>query len=745
MEVKEKEKAKEKEEIKVQAKVNENIKEDVKESKKDKHKRLTARPVGSQILSALFFPAAVLYYELLLRLFDLKYTPFFSMGLLRILLFSLAAGLLISLVLNLIPAKRAARITGAVLLAAGIVPFCIERGCRWMFGLYFGATTMGSMTGEVINGFASTVWTVFLNIIPFILLSLVPTAVFVIFRRKIISDKSHDKVIHISTGAAAIVCQTAAVLLSLLGGAKSYYTYDFTANNAVPNFGLVTSLRMELEYAVIGIPQVDLGGYIEDPPPVITTTATTTPANTPAPPQESSGPETTDVPVIEEPPAEYGFNVMDIDFEALAANETDETLKAMHMYFGSLTPSQKNEYTGMFAGKNLIFITAEAFSPYFISEELTPTLYRLTHEGFVFNNYYQPDWTQSTVGGEIANITGIIPNWIDGKWASIAATADYMPFTLGNQFAALGYSTPAWHDHYHTYYRRNEYLPAFGYDYKGLYGGLTLPSGDIWPESDLEMMQATAEGYMDEYVSSGTPFHTYYMTVSGHAGYSYAENAMSLRNREAAKAAYPDASEAVQAYVACNLELEYAMEYLVNMLEEKGIAEDTLIVLGADHYPYGLSTETADYYNELRGFEDTELVTSRYHNALIMWSASIKEPVIVDTPCSSIDILPTLSNLFGLEYDSRLMSGRDIFATNYEPDRYSSCMPLVVFISNHGQGSSWITAAGVYEASTGIFTPNEGITVDEDYISRVKRLAEGKVSYAKLILSEDYYRVVLGA
>ena len=127
-----------------------------------------------------------------------------------------------------------------------------------------------------------------------------------------------------------------------------------------------------------------------------------------------------------------------------------------------------------------------------------------------------------------------------------------------------------------------------------------------------------------------------------------------------------------------------------------------------------------------------------------MWSAAIPEPVIVDTPCYSCDIVPTLSNLFGLEYDSRLFSGRDIFATNYEPDQYSSCMPLVVFANNHGQGNSWITAAGTYEASTRTFTPNEGITVADDYVSRVNNLVAGKIQYAKLIVTQDYYKSVFG-
>ena len=103
--------------------------------------------------------------------------------------------------------------------------------------------------------------------------------------------------------------------------------------------------------------------------------------------------------------------------------------------------------------------------------------------------------------------------------------------------------------------------------------------------------------------------------------------------------------------------------------------------------------------------------------------------------------MPTICNLFGLEYDSRLYSGRDIFAANYEADQYSNCMPLVVFANNKGQGNSWITAAGTYEASTGTFTPNEGVILEdqEDYVARVKRLVNAKLNYSKLIVEKDYY------
>ena len=695
--------------------------------------RATVGLTDSPLLSTLFFPASILYHELLLRLFD-KDTDFFDMALIRIALFSAAAGLLLFLILDLIPKRKAARLIGGAVLFLNAVLLCVERGCRDIIGQYYTLGFMGKMAGDATRDFGGIFLTSILGLAPFILLSAVPFLLFVPLRRKVIRDDGQKKLARLILAAAAVLCQLLGWALSAFGIAANYYTYEFTANAGITHFGLATTVRLELEYAVFGVPIPPLPAFTDaeltQPP------ATATPAASPrpTPPAEPTA-------GITDPPApEYGFNQLDIDFAALEKGTEDETIQAMHRYFGGLTPSQQNEYTGMFQGKNLILITAEGFSPAAIDKDLTPTLYRLTHEGFIFHNYYQPDWTQSTCGGEFAVTTGLIPNWI-GPNLELAAPASAnisMPTVLPKLFQPLGYSTPAWHDHTYTYYDRNTYLENFGYDFKAKDHGMELAHPDLWPESDLEMMQATCGGYIDDYAENGKLFHAYYMTVSGHGKYNWDDNAISAMHREAVEAKYPELSETSQAYLACNMELDLALEYLVNKLEQAGIADDTLIVMTGDHYPYLMVEDDADYYNELRGGEDTEKDTSRFRNTLLMWSGAIEEPIEVDTPCSSIDIVPTLCNLFGLEYDSRLYSGRDIFAGNYEVDQASTSMPLVVF-ANTGFGSSWITAAGTYEASTGTFTPNEGVEVGEDYVSNVSLLVSAKISYAKLILEQDYF------
>ena len=649
-----------------------------------------------------FFPMALLYHELLLHAFD-RTILFWDTPLVYILLFSAAGGFLLSALVDILP-RRAAHIVTYALCVFWTVLTCIEYCCKSYFKSYWGLSFITQMTGNVVGNFFSTMLEIIFGRIVFILLSFLPLVLLIILRRRLLPGKTLSVRCRVMALAVFAVCQAVGSALCYTGEDRADYTYNYVTDYAVPRFGLAATIRLEAQYAIFGLPDAPVI-QVDEPVP--------------------------DAPVV------YDYNKMELDFTATSDLVGGSTLENMHNYFSSKTASQQNEYTGMFKGKNLIQITAEAFSPYVISKELTPTLYKLTHEGFVFTNYYQPGWGQSTTGGEFAHMTGIIPTWVNGNLSFYASHQDYMPFALGNQFRALGYTTVAYHNNSYTYYNRHLTHPNLGYDYYGQGNGLTLTVPG-WPYSDLEMMELTAPAYIEDYVNTGKPFHAYYMSVSGHANWGWG-NAMSAKNREAAVAAYPNASQPVQGYIAANLELEYALTYLLEQLEAAGIADDTVICMTADHYPYALVTDEVDYYQELSGKQDSELDISRYKNTWLLWSGSMESSVTVNTPCSAIDILPTVSNLFGLEFDSRLMSGHDVFAQNYNASQAS--MPLVILPTNRGY--SWITAAGTYDAKTRTFTPNPGITVADDYVKTVSSLIDAKYSYARQLIQYDYAGVVL--
>lgn len=416
--------------------------------------------------------------------------------------------------------------------------------------------------------------------------------------------------------------------------------------------------------------------------------------------------------------AEKSYNITEIDFDVLMANETDEEVKVMHEYFANQIPSEQNEYTGMFEGKNLIVIVAEGLSDVAIREDVTPNLYRLYSEGFQFTNFYTPLYPVSTADGEYITDMSLIPK--EGVWSMYRIKGNYTPYSYANVFEPLGYSSNSYHNHTSTYYHRDEFLNTLGYN-SFLATGTGLEdrmNTKLWPNSDYEMMDVTIGDYVNN-----EKFLAYYMTVSGHLNYTTEGNCMSARNWEQVKD-LPYSHEA-KAYLACQIELDKAIEEIINELTLAGKLEDTVIVLSPDHYPYGL---TLAELNELSTYERDEIF-EKHHTPLLIWSASMEEPIKIDKVCSSLDVLPTVLNLFGIEYDSRLLMGNDILSDNKEQ---------IVIYSDR----SFITDKGRYNSITDTFTPVDSVDIEEGYVDKINAIIYQKYNMSKLILEKDYYRIV---
>ncbi|HIV16685.1 MAG TPA: sulfatase-like hydrolase/transferase [Candidatus Alectryocaccobium stercorigallinarum] len=715
-------------------------------SRSRKKKNAVTEFIGSRKLTRKFFiPAGafaimLFYLECLLRIAG-GGAPFFGMGLLRSLVSSIAVGALIWLITSLIPKKWISLIVAVVILFWVGFFVAAEVCVKDYFGTYYQISYMFGMSSQVAGDFGGDINAVIMSHFWLIPVAAVPCFATVIFRKKLFpKTKALRKLRLWIAQGAAIVLMFLLNTAVCLAGDNSYYTTNYTANSAIPQSGILNMIRLELKYGIFGAPTDGLGtdeSYNADDVKEDDKEGSSSETSEGSETSESSKEPTT----TPEPPKEYGDNVLNIDFNSLIASDTDETLLSMDQYFASQVPTKKNEYTGIFEGKNLIMITAEAFSYTVIDEERTPALYELANNGFVLNNCYQPDWTMSTTGGEFAHMTGIIPTWVNGSTSFTESSDNAMPFGLGWIFKAEGYSAKAYHNNTYSYYGRDLTHPNLGYDYVGFGNGLDIPSANSgWPASDLEMLQATIPADIEAYVNNGTPFHTYYMSVSGHGEYGWGENSMADKNMEWAESLGLDYSEQVLSYLAAQQELEYALEWLLDALEEAGIADDTVIVLTPDHYPYAL-TGDVDYYQELVGTDTNVNMTSYYKNSLIMWSGSIKEPVEVDTPCTPVDAVPTILNLFGIDYDSRLLSGRDVLAPDVPVGTVDSNMHAVVFPYS-GNGRSWVTAAGTYESSTGTFTPAEGVELPDEagYVAAVANLLENRYGYAKLIIQTDYYR-----
>ena len=400
----------------------------------------------------------------------------------------------------------------------------------------------------------------------------------------------------------------------------------------------------------------------------------------------------------------YEKNNLDLD---LSSNKLNKDIKE---YIDNNPGTSKNKYTGMFENKNLIFVVAESFSEIGIDKDRTPTLYKLTNNGFIFDNFYVPYYL-STIGGEFQSLTGLYPNYSTlTKWKS---GENSFPYGLATVFKEKGYNTYAYHAHDGYFQNRYKYLKALGFDnFKACNMGLNI-NCNVWPESDIEMIKATT----NDYINSDKPFMTYYMTVSGHLDYTKESNSIVSKNWDLVKNL--DYSDKAKSYLATQIELDRAMESLLKELENKGILEDTVIVLLADHYPYGLSLEEI---NELSSYQRDELFEIN-HNALIIYNSSMKNTNVTKVGMP-IDVLPTIYNLFGIKYDSRLFAGSDLLSNNEG----------MVILDN----LSWITDKGKYNSLNGKYSGD----IDSDYINNINNIIQNKIIFSRNMITYDGYRYI---
>ncbi len=402
---------------------------------------------------------------------------------------------------------------------------------------------------------------------------------------------------------------------------------------------------------------------------------------------------------------EKDYNVLNIDFP------NDD----LGNYLKNIEPTNKNKYTGLFKNKNIIFINAESFDEIVINKTLTPTLYKMTNNSFVFKNYYQPLYPISTFDGEYMNLTGLLPK--EGTWSFREASNNYMPYVFGNSFKNNGYNTYSFHNYVYNFYEREKVHPKMGMEYMACGNGLeNVMNCNNWPNSDYEMIKNTIDLYV-----KNKPFAVYYMTVSGHLNYNFKENDMAIKNQNKVKNL--KYSNRVKAYLSASLELEYSLEYLLNKLEKEGILDDTVIVLTPDHFPYGLTCNELNEISTNNRCDKFEL----YHTSLIIYNSKIKKEE-VNNYMSGIDLPSTLYNLFGFKYDSRLLVGRDVFSNNNG----------LIVLSDR----SWINSKGKYNSLNNTFIPFKD-KLDKKEIDSFNDEVEERFNISIDILNSDYYNRVL--
>ena len=489
-----------------------------------------------------------------------------------------------------------------------------------------------------------------------------------------------------------LILETAGTLLVANAGYLKLYTNPQFFNRAIREFGI--GRFFILDVLTIGSQESSSSLIIEETPiPSPSSAPSAKPADTPA-----SEPVITRRDVID-----------DSAWTQLMEAEKDDDIKSIDQYLMNRTITDFNDHTGMMKDFNVVYIMIEAFDYMGIDRELTPTLYKMKEEGWDFTHHYTPKFSCATGESEFVSEISLMPQtdlctpnqYAENQWTE----------SIFSIFNHAGYYTSAYHNWKDEFYERRTL-----YSHSGCQAYLNFDDiqyNQLWGwQSDLEMMELTMPYWIDK-----DQFVTLYVTSSTHFPYDQGSD-LGNRYLDEIDRVHPDYPIEVKRYISKSMELDKAMAYLIEHLEEAGKLDNTLIVLFADHHPLETAIKTLDDYG---GYEVDRLDgLNEDRTPMIFYSGSIKGEKL-DEVNSTFDILPTVANLTGLEYDPRLYVGTDYFSDT----------PKTVIFPN----GTWIMGENTYYSSDDTF---EG-TLSPEEVEHKNNEVTNLFSISRLIYKYDYF------
>lgn len=390
---------------------------------------------------------------------------------------------------------------------------------------------------------------------------------------------------------------------------------------------------------------------------------------------------------------EYSIRNFYITFIKTKKSNNYEDINFLEEEYNKEEENYSTSYTGKYKDKNLILLQLEGTDNWLITEKDTPTLYNMMNNSINFTNHYSYyNGGGSTFNSEFAVNTGFITP-LSYTQNAYTFNKNYFPYSLANLFKASDYSVNAFHMNDSEYYSRGTNYKNWGYEnYYGLKDLGTYKDDSYTLDRELILNET-----FQEKMFNSEKFVDYIITYSGHLPFTtekgvckklVIEDILAEEKLEELPKDYilPEMTEEDCARRQAK-ETDYMVELLLNTLQEKGLIENTVIVVFTDHYLYTLSDQTIlDKYKET----SNNLINK---TPFFIWDNGETKKKIKSVT-SQLNIMPTLLNLFGLEYHPNYYIGEDALNNNYHG---------IVFFSDY----SWYDG-NVY-VDGGIVTNNKNI------------------------------------
>ena len=404
-------------------------------------------------------------------------------------------------------------------------------------------------------------------------------------------------------------------------------------------------------------------------------------------------------------------------WEELAAGEKNAKYAQLHNYYMTREITPRNDYTGMFSGKNLIVVMMESVNDLLLYPEYFPNFNKIYSEGWSFENNYSPRNSCSTANNEMSGMTSLFT--VLSTCTANTYKNNVYPQSIFNLFNMIGYKTTSYHDFDETYYYRKTIHPNMGvssyYDARAL--GIKLRSEyEEWP-SDVELITNASKIFLNDR-ESDQPFLSWLVTVSPHQPYGIDSVLSNVYKDYFDQTDHP---KSLKRYLSKLKVMDDSIGELLRILEENGELEDTVIVAYADHYPYGLTQNTINDALPYDVSQNLEIDKTPF----VIYNASMTGQKFSEYT-TYMNILPTIANLFDLDYDPRLYAGQDLFSETYDN--------RAIFADG-----SWQSELGFYDATNGKISYNSDIHYTSEEIKEINKIINNKIKMSNLAITSNYF------
>lgn len=365
----------------------------------------------------------------------------------------------------------------------------------------------------------------------------------------------------------------------------------------------------------------------------------------------------------------YEYTVRNFYFTYLKPKKTDNQTEKefLNNIFSEVTVNNKNKYTGKFKGKNIIFLQLEGIDNWVLTKDIMPNTYALLNNSINFTNHYSYyNGGGSTFNSEFAVNTGYLTP-ITYTQNAYTFNKNVFPRSMPKIFKELGYRVNAFHMNTGEYYSRKINYSTWGYNnYYGLKDLNEYAKNDAY-KMDTELIKN--EFFYEKQFQEEGKFINYLITYSVHMPFSPEKGMCKqiLKSQEDLEDKKELLKEDVSSY---NLteedcvfiqakETDEMVRLLMEALKENNLDKNTIIVAFTDHYLYTLSDQTI-----LEKYKDTK--TNLINKTpFFIWSKGLKKQTIKKVT-AQINILPTVLNLMGVEYNPHYYTGEDALDPKYK-------------------------------------------------------------------------------